>query len=168
MNGQSHSHLHTPQTPAPANPQRITYRRPTQITNLILTCPRRTRSSLPTTRLLLAWGLRHHCSSLTHQIPNQDRTVITATGEHAPPIRTPLDAIHSCTVAVELEEGLPRLADVQDSDEGRVGGDGGKEVGVVRGGGNTEERRWEGKVGTRWSLATRSGRRVGTGGVQGC
>ena len=42
-------------------------------------------------------------------------------------------------MAAEFEEGLPGLADVEDADDGRVGGEGGEEVGVMRGCRKTEE-----------------------------
>lgn len=41
----------------------------------------------------------------------------------------------------ELEEGLARLAHVEDADGGGVGGEGGEEVGVVWGCGDAEEGR---------------------------
>jgi hypothetical protein len=43
-------------------------------------------------------------------------------------------------VAVEFEEGLTGLTDVEDADYGGVLGKCGEEVGVVGGGGDAEER----------------------------
>ncbi len=54
-------------------------------------------------------------------------------------------------MAAEFEQRLAWLADVEDADQRGVGGDGGEEMGVVRGGGDAEE----------W-------RRVGESGVVGC
>lgn len=68
-------------------------------------------------------------------------------------------------MAAEFEEGLARLADIEDPDEGGVCGDCGEEVGVVRGGGNAEEGWWEGEVGT---LSPGRGWGVGAGRVERC
>lgn len=50
-------------------------------------------------------------------------------------------------MAVEFEEGLARLADVENADDGGVLRECGEEVCVMRGGGDAEERRWVGECG---------------------
>lgn len=62
-------------------------------------------------------------------------------------------------MAAELEKGLAWLADVEDADQVAVGGKGGEEVGVVRRGGETEERRGvrESLLRFGWGLAASRG-----------
>jgi hypothetical protein len=126
------SHLHPPKALSTHHPQPPATWRPTQIPHLKPTLPHRTRPPLRRPR---------PCTlAATRQIPQQDATIIPPTGQHPPIRRTPLNGIHIRGMPAQLEEGLPRLADVEDADQRGLGGEGREEVGVVGGGGDAEER----------------------------
>jgi hypothetical protein len=119
-----HLHSHGPITSAPPPSPQIPHLKPT--------LPHRTRPPLRRPR---------PCTlAATRQIPQQDATIIPPTGQHPPIRRTPLNGIHIRGMPAQLEEGLPRLADVEDADQRGLGGEGREEVGVVGGGGDAEER----------------------------
>lgn len=82
----------------------------------------------------------HDRAPAAQQIPDQNERVVGAGREHAPSAGTPFHGVERRGVASQFEEGGARLADVEDADGVGVGGEGGEEVGVVRGGGEAEER----------------------------
>lgn len=70
---------------------------------------------------------------LVDQVPHQHETVVRAGAEGAASGRRPVDTVDRTRVALELEEGLAWLSDVEDADDVRVLGEGRKEVGVMGG-----------------------------------
>jgi hypothetical protein len=68
--------------------------------------------------LVLCRLQRHDSASLAHQVPDEDETVVAARGEHAAAVGAPFDRVDRGAVAAEFEQGLARLAHVEDADEG--------------------------------------------------
>jgi hypothetical protein len=71
---------------------------------------------------------------LVNEIPDQDEAVVTSRGEDTATIWRPFDTVQRRGVALELEKGLSRLPHVKDTNDVRVLGECGQEMGVVRGG----------------------------------
>jgi hypothetical protein len=56
------------------------------------------------------------------KIPDQDERVVTTRRQHSSSQRIPFYTVHRCRVSAQLKKGLPRLPDIEDADEVRVGG----------------------------------------------
>ena len=107
------SHLHTPK-PTPATySQTAISRRPTNVRDLEIALPSRTGPPLCIRRTSLLWS---RSARVAHEVPHQDQRIVGPTRQQAAVVRTPLDAVDSCAVALELEQSLPRLSDVEDAD----------------------------------------------------
>lgn len=68
---------------------------------------------------------------LVNEIPNQDEAVVTSRGEDTASVGRPFDTVQGGGVALELEEGLSRLAHVEHADDVGVLGECGQEMSVV-------------------------------------
>lgn len=119
--------------------------RPTDIPNLVITRPTRSRSSFCAcgcgADLLPMRSICCHQAPLTQKVPDQDKGVIATRRQCSSSRRRPFYAVDGCTVAFELQERLTRLPNVEDADAVAILGEGGEEVGVMWGGSETEERR---------------------------
>ena len=102
--------------------------------------PSRTRNTIPagrrTSRIAVDDG-----AATPQQVPDQHLGVVGAGGQHAAAGGRPLHRVEGGAVAAQLQQRRARLAHVEDADQRRVRGEGGQQVGVVRGRREAQERR---------------------------
>ncbi|KAL2001502.1 hypothetical protein VTN02DRAFT_1668 [Thermoascus thermophilus] len=115
-------------------------RRPAQVRDLVVALPRGRGAALlrgRRRRRRRRAGAGVHAGRdgrgvvLVDQVPHQHETVVGAGAERAASGRRPVDAVDRARVALELEQGLARLSDVEDADDVRVLGEGREEVRVM-------------------------------------
>lgn len=73
------------------------------------------------------------------KVPHEDKRIITPRCEHASSGGVPFYTVDSCRVASKFEKGLSWLADVKNADQVRIGGEGGKEMRIMRRCGKAKE-----------------------------
>lgn len=117
-------------------------RHPAQVADLIVALPAGDGAAAP----ILAASAAVDCRSargarLTHEVPDEDLTVVAARSERATAVWRPLYAVDGAAVAAELQQGLPGLTNVENANGVRVLGESREQMGIVRGGGEAQKGR---------------------------
>ena len=96
---------------------------------------------------------------MAEQVPDEHLAVVAARGKRSTPQGRPLDTVERALVAAQLQQGLARLPDIENSDDVRVHRKGRQQVVIVRGGGQSQQwrRMRHGLLGERGADATTIG-----------